>query len=172
MKSFQQVLAQDDRWAPAHAALGRALSEDDPPAAAAAAKRALEIDPHLADAELLLADLDLDNTHYDEARERIDRVLAWNPSELDAVAIAGAIKYVRGDRPGFDAEVKRALAVNPSFGEIYRAAASLSARNYRFDEAVVLAKQATTLDPTNARAHAELGMHLMRTGDEAGAAIA
>jgi tetratricopeptide (TPR) repeat protein len=172
VKSFQQALAQDDRWAPAHAGLGRALSEDDPPAAAAAATRALEIDPHLADAELLLADLDLDNTHYDEARERIDRVLEWNPSELDAVAIAGAIKYVRGDRPGFDAEVKRALAVNPSFGEIYRAAASLSARNYRFDEAVALAKQATTLDPANARAHAELGMHLMRTGDEVEARVA
>ena len=33
-----------------------------------------------------------------------------------------------------------------------------------------LAQQATTLDPTNARAHAELGMHLMRTGDEAAGA--
>jgi tetratricopeptide (TPR) repeat protein len=172
VKSFRQALAQDDKWAPAHAGLGRALSEDDPPAAATAAKRALEIDPHLADAELLLADLDLDNTHYDDAGARIERVLAWNPSELDGVAIAGSIKYVRGDRAGFDAEVKRALAVNPSFGEIYRAAASLSARNYRFDEAVALAKQATTLDPNNARAHADLGMHLMRTGDEAEARLA
>jgi tetratricopeptide (TPR) repeat protein len=93
-------------------------------------------------------------------------VLGWNASHLDAIALSAAISCVRGDRPAFDAAVKTALAINPSFGEIYRSAAELLARNYRFDEAVALAKQATTLDPSNARAHAELGMHLMRTGDE------
>src|SRR5688572_13164955 len=75
VKSFQNALAQDPTWAPAHAGLGRALSEDDPPAAAAAAARALEIDPLLADADLLLAELDLDNTRYDAARTKIENVL-------------------------------------------------------------------------------------------------
>ena len=167
VKSFQQALAQDPEWAPAHAGLGRTLAEDDPPAAAAAATRALEIDPHLADAELLLASLDLDNTRWDAARERIARVLAVNPSHLEARALAAAVTYVRGDRAAFDAEVRSTLAINPAYGEIYRAAAELSARHYRFDEAVSLAREAVTLDPANARAQAELGMHLMRTGDEA-----
>jgi tetratricopeptide (TPR) repeat protein len=167
VKSFQQALAADPEWAPAHAGLARTLAEDDPPAASAAATRALEIDPHLADAELLLAQLDLDNTRWDAARERIARVLSFNPSQLDALALAAAITYVRGSREAFDAEVKPALAINPTFGEIYRVAAELSARNYRFDEAVSLAREAVALDPANARAHAELGMHLMRTGDEA-----
>jgi tetratricopeptide (TPR) repeat protein len=167
VKSFQQALARDPEWAPAHAGLGRALAEDDPPAAAAAATRALEIDPHLADAELLLAELDLDNTRWDAARERIARVLAQNPSHLEARALAAAITYVRGGRTAFDAEVKSALAINPAYGEIYRVASQLTAHNYRFDEAVALAREAVALDPTNARAYAELGMHLMRTGDEA-----
>jgi cellulose synthase operon protein C len=167
VKSFQQALAADPEWAPAHAGLARTLAEDDPPAASAAATRALEIDPHLADAELLLAQLDLDNTRWDAARERIARVLSFNPSQLDARALAAAITYVRGTREAFEAEAKQALAINPTFGEVYRVAAELSARNYRFDEAVSLAREAVTLDPTNARAHAELGMHLMRTGDEA-----
>ena len=167
VKSFQQALTQDPEWAPAHAGLGRTLAEDDPPAAAAAATRALEIDPHLADAELLLASLDLDNTRWDAARERIARVLADNPSHLEARALAAAVTYVRGDRAAFDGEVRSTLAINPAYGEIYRTAAELSARNYRFDEAVSLARDAVTLDPANARAHAELGMHLMRTGDEA-----
>jgi Flp pilus assembly protein TadD len=47
--------------------------------------------------------------------------------------------------------------------------ADLSARNYRFEEAVRLTEQALSLDPGNSRAYADLGMHLMRTGDEAGA---
>ena len=167
VKSFQKALSQDPNWAPAHAGLARALSDDDPPAAAAAATRALEIDPLLADADLLLAELDLDNTRYDAARTRIEHVLEQNPSHLDARALAAAITFVRGDRPGFDAEVKQALAINPAFGEIYRVAGELAARNYRFDDAVGLAREAVALDPTNARAHADLGMHLMRTGDEA-----
>ena len=62
--------------------------------------------------------------------------------------------------------MKRTLEINPSFGEIYRAAGELAARNYRFDDAVGLAREAVALDPTSARAHADLGMHLMRTGDE------
>ena len=166
VKSFRQAIAADEEWAPAHAGLARALSEDDPPAAAAAATRALEIDPHLADAELLLAELDLENTRWDAARERIARILADNPEQLDALALNAAIAYVRGDRAAFDAEAKKALAINPAFGEVYRAAASLAAQNYRFDEAVGLAREAVKLDPTHARAHAELGMHLMRTGEE------
>jgi len=166
-KSFQQALAADPEWAPAHIGLAETLAEDDPPAAAAAAERALEIDPHLADAELLLAQLDLDNTRWDAARERIARVLADNPSNLDAHALSAAIGYVRGDRAAFDAEVKSALAINPSFGEIYRASAQLTAHNYRFEEAVALAREAVKLSPDSARAHAELGMHLMRTGEEA-----
>ena len=166
-KSFQTALAADPEWAPAHAGLGRAMSEDDPPAAAASATKALDIDPHFADAELLLAELDLDNTRWDAARERIARVLAQNPEQLDALALNAAIAYVRGDRAAFDVEAKKALAINPAFGEVYRAAASLAAQNYRFDEAVTLARDAVKLDPTNARAHAELGMHLMRTGEEA-----
>ncbi len=170
--SFKQAIAADAQWAPAHAGLARALADDDPAAAAAAARRALEIDAHLADAELLLAEIDLDSAHYDEARARIARVLDWNPAELDALALSAAIKYVRDDRAGFEADAARALAINQSFGEVYRQAAALTARNYRFDEAVALARQATTVEPGNARAYAELGMHLMRTGDEAAARTA
>ena len=99
-KSFQQALAADPEWAPAHVGLAETLAEDDPPAAAAAAEHALEIDPHQADAELLLAQLDLDNTRWDAARERIARVLANNPSHLDARALAAAITYVRGKPRG------------------------------------------------------------------------
>src|SRR5690606_18067596 len=109
LRSFQQALAADAQWAPAHAGLARVLSETDPPAAAAAAERAIAIDPQLADAHLLLAELDLDNTRLPEARKRIDTVLAFNPDHLDARALLGAMAYVAGDRAGFEVEVKRAL---------------------------------------------------------------
>ena len=167
LKSFKAALAADDKWAPALAGLGWTLSNEDPPAAAEAALRAIAIDQNLAGAHLLLAAVELDNTRYPEAREHIDRVLATNTSDLDARALLGAIAYVRDDRAAFEDAVEQVLAINPAFGEVYRVAGELAARNYRFEEAVALTKQATALDPTNTRAAADLGMHLMRTGDEA-----
>ena len=90
-----------------------------------------------------------------------------NPSHLEARSWLAASAYVRDDQAGFDAEVKRVLAINPAYGDVYRIAADLAARNYRFDEAVALTRRAVALDPGNTRAYGDLGMHLMRTGDEA-----
>ena len=117
----------------------------------------------------MLANLELDNTKYDEARKHIDRVLDANPAHLEARSLVGAIDFVRGNRPAFDTTVKGILAINPAYGEAYRVAGDLLARNYRFDEALQLTQEALTLDPGNSRAHADLGMHSMRTGDEPGA---
>jgi cellulose synthase operon protein C len=164
--SFQSVLKVDPQWAPAHAGLAAALADENPPAAVISAMRALEIDPTLDVAELLLVQLELDNSRYDAARERLARVLTLNPQHLDARALLAAMAYVKGDRAGYDAEVRRVLALHPTFGEVYRAAADLAARNYRFDEAVALTREAIALDPASARAHSDLGMHLLRTGNE------
>src|SRR4029079_15109840 len=41
--------------------------------------------------------------------------------------------------------------------------------NYRFADAVALTEKALAMDPTDAKASADLGMHLLRTGDEPGA---
>jgi tetratricopeptide (TPR) repeat protein len=166
LRSLKEALGADARWAPAHAGLARVLADEDPPAAAAAAEKALEIDPQLTDAHLLLAELELDNSRHDGARQHIDKVLAINASHLEARAWLAAMAYLREDRAAYDAEVKRVLEINPAYGEVYRIAGDLAARNYRFEEAVALAKQAAALDPANGQAFADLGMHLMRTGEE------
>ena len=68
LRSLQDALKLDPEWAPALAGLARVLADENPPAAAAAARKALEIDQDLADAHLLLAELDLDNSKHDDAR--------------------------------------------------------------------------------------------------------
>ncbi len=166
LRSFKQALQADPEWAPAHAGVARTLADENPPAAAEAAAKALDIDPNLPDAQLLLAQLDLDNSRADSARDRIAAVLKNNGSDLDALSLLAAIEYVRSGREAFDREARRVLAISPGYGEVYRVAADLAARNYRFDEAVALTREAVALDPGNTRAFGDLGMHLMRTGDE------
>ena len=47
-----------------------------------------------------------------------------------------------------------------------------AAREYRFDDAAELARKATEVDRADPRAHFDLGLYLMRTGDEPGARTA
>ena len=100
------------------------------------------------------------------AKASIDRVLAINPRSPEAHTLLAAIAWVAGRTAEYEAEVARALAVNPTRGDTYRVVAAHAARNYRFDEAVALGRKAIALEPANIPAHAELGMHLLRTGDE------
>jgi cellulose synthase operon protein C len=166
LKSFKTALQADPEWAPAYVGVARTLADENPPAAAEAANKALEIDPTLVDAHLMLAQLDLDNARFDAARDRMDKVLKINETDLEARSLLAAIAYVRSGRQAFDAEARRVLAINAGYGEVYRVAADLAARNYRFDEAVALSREAVALDPGNTRAYADLGLQLMRTGDE------
>jgi tetratricopeptide (TPR) repeat protein len=169
LKSFTAALTADPSWAPAMAGLARVLEDEDPPKAAEAAEKAIAIDPQLADAHLLLAGLHLDADRDTDARAEIDKVLAFNPSQLEAHAMLAAMAYVKDDKPAYDREVGKALDINPAYGEVYRLAGQQAASHYRFEEAATLAEKALTLDPTSTRAAGDLGMHLLRTGDETGA---
>ena len=169
LKSFEAAIEEDAQWAPAYAGLARVFENEEPPKAAAAAAKALSIDPDLADARLLLARLHLDDDKDKEAREEIDKVLAFNPAHLEAHAMLAAMAYVKDDKATYDQAVARVLDINPGYGEVYRLAGQHAASRYRFDEAAALAEKALTLDPANSRAAGDLGMHLLRTGDEPGA---
>ena len=158
------------KWAPAHAGLARVLEDEDPPKAAAAADKAIAIDPQLADAHLLLAGLHLDADRDAEARAEIDKVLAFNPSQLEAHALLAAMAYVKDDKAGVRArgrdgarDQSRRTARSTARRPAGRAATTASRRRRRSP------RRRSALDPTSSRAAGDLGMHLMRTGDEAGA---
>ena len=165
-KSFAEALALDDQWAPAHLGMARALADTNPPNARAAAERALEINPDYLDAHLFLAQRDLDDRDQTEAQVSLDRALAINDQSLEARSLVAAVAYVEDRVDDFEVEVDRVLAINPVYGDVYREAGNLTARNYRFEEAVALVRRGLEIDPDNTRSYAELGMHLLRTGDE------
>ncbi len=164
--SFRAALEPADQWAPAHLGLARAVADENPAMAAAAARRAIEIDPNLADAQVVLAELALAERRRDRALSALERALAVNPQHLGARSWLAALAYVEGRQADFEAEAARVLAVNPVYGDLYRVTGALLAQYYRFDEAVAVGGRALELEPDNVRAAADLGMHLLRTGDE------
>jgi len=172
LKSFQLALQVDPRWTPALVGSAEALSEDNPPQAVSLAKRALEVNPSSVEAHLFLAGQAADSSHPDEAKQAIDKALAVNPSSLDALALRAALAFVADKPQEFEADAAKAMAIAPTHGDFYLTAGELATHNYRFDEAVELTRRALAIEPRNYRALADLGLQLLRTGDEPGARTA
>ncbi len=172
LKSFQAALKEDARWVPALVGMAHAVSDEDPPQAVGYATKALEINPSSVAAHLFIAAESTDAGHRDDARKAITAALEVNPSSIEAHALLAALAYVEDKPREYDAAMAKVLSIAPNYGEAYRVAGELAAHNYRFDEAVVLVRKGLALSPGNPRMLADLGTHLLRTGDEAGARTA
>ena len=168
LKSYQKSLQLDARWTPALVGAAKALEDDNPPQAVQFAKRALEINPSSVEAMLFLAHQAADADKADEATEQIQKALAVNPASLDAHALLAAIAYVDDKPQEYEAAVAKTLAIVPNYSGVYRLAGERAAHKYRFDEAVTLNRRALSLNRNDSRALSELGMDLLRTGDEVG----
>ena len=172
VKSYQAALRADTRYTPALVGLSHALMDDDPPQAASVAAKVLEINPLSVDARLLRALQAIDADHTDVARSELGKALEVNPSSVDAHALLGALAYVADDTAGFEAEVAAAHGIAPGAPDPYRVAGDVAARRYRFAEAATLVRRGLALDPQDARSLADLGLHLLRTGEEPAARAA
>ncbi|MBI4886669.1 MAG: tetratricopeptide repeat protein [Acidobacteria bacterium] len=169
LKSFQAALKVRADYVPAQVGLAKTTADENPPAAKSAVEAALKTNPGYVPAHLLLAELALDERQRDEARGFIQKALAVNPNSLEARSLEAAIALLEGRSGEFQKLVDGVLALNPSYGDAYRVAGDQAARNYRFDEAVELTRKALSVEQGAARAYADLGGHLLRTGDEPGA---
>ena len=165
-KSFRAALATDASWVPANVGLARTMTESNPPVARAMVTKALAVNPHSVSALLVLAELELNDDKQVEASTIIQRALKVNSNSLEALSLQASIHYVQGRITRFNKITKDILTINPLFGDVYRITGKHAARNYRFDEAVVLTRRALAIDSTIPQAWSELGMHLLRIGDE------
>jgi tetratricopeptide (TPR) repeat protein len=166
---FQAALELDDMHPAALVGFAKVALQQNPPDAQRAVERALETNASYEPAHLLMAEMALDERRRDEAHTSVDRALDINPRSLDALSLQAAMAFLEGRPDDLERTIAGVLAINPAFGEVYRVVGDHAARNYRFDEAVDLVRQGLEIDPGNTRAHADLGMHLLRTGDEPGA---
>ena len=167
MESFRIALKSDDTNVAAHIGLATLLMEQNPPQAKASVEQALKINPNSVPGHLFVASAALDDRRLDDATTSIDAALKVNPNSLEARSLRAAMSFLQGREAEFEQQAQEILKINPTYGDVYRTTGDHLARQYRFDEAVVMTRRALTIDPRNARTHADLGLQLMRTGDEA-----
>ena len=168
-RSFQAALRTEAEHPDALIGLARTVSEENPPLARKLAAQVLSINPKHTGARVLLAELALDETKRADATAEVEKALAVNPNHFEALSLKAAIAWLDKRTDDYTATTNALLKLNPTYGEVYRVVGGVSARQYRFEEAAELARRALTVDRENVRAYADLGAHLMRTGDERGA---
>lgn len=161
---FQEALEINEKHAGALLGLAVALSEGFDRRAVDLARQAVENDPKLLEAQELLAALVLEDGGFDKAREEADKALALSSTALDAMAVHAAIDLLT-DKPA-SAWLDKMLAASPAYGAGYARIARWFVLNRRYEEAIALYRKAIELQPDLWSARSELGINLMRVGND------
>lgn len=162
---FGEALAKDPSNAGAYLGLAVVSAAGFDGKAAGYLAKAIRLDPELAAAHELMADLALATDDRDTASAEADKAIALDNDALDAMAIHAAIELI-GDRSP-DAWFTKIQAVNPGYGEAYARVARQLELHYRYEDAVTYYRKAIEADPRLWAAHSALGIDLMRLGKEA-----
>jgi len=170
--SYRKALEADPNWIPALVGLARALVEESPEQADALMVKAQKLAPNHPDIWLFAAEQQIQREDKKAAAESLDKLAAARPGTADEAALRAAIAYAGRDTSGVDAALGRLKAIDARSALGLRRMGQQAGRDYRFDEAADLAKRATQFDPDDPFAFSDLGLYLMRTGDEAGARAA
>jgi cellulose synthase operon protein C len=163
-KLFGEALERDAQNADAYLGLAIVAAETFDRKAREYGEKALQLDPRLSEAHEVLANLALEDSNETEAVKHADAAIESAPDALDALAIRAAVELVADRSP--DAWFRRLLQINPTYGRGYALVASQLVMNRRYDEAVAYYRKAVDLDPRLWSARSQLGINLMRLGQE------
>ncbi|MEO7735092.1 MAG: tetratricopeptide repeat protein, partial [Kofleriaceae bacterium] len=127
---------------------------------------ALALNPKNARALKVRASIEIDRNEWAAANKTLDGVLASNKDDVEAIAMKATVAWLRDDTAAYQAEVQRALALNPAYAELYRIVSRSAVREHRYVEAIELEKQAVKLKPDFYEAMAGAGLGYLRLGME------
>lgn len=166
----KEVLAQAPKhpealvWL-AHVKLAQALDFDE---ATRLANEALQVNPKLGNAHFVLAGINLRDMELAEADAHLDTGLKHNPRDLDLLSMKATARFLADDDKGFQAAKRKVLKLNPQFSRMFQIIGDYAEWEHRYDEIVLMMREAIKIDPDDAKAEAQLGLNLIRSGDDAG----
>ncbi len=153
---FNEALELKKDCAPAY--LGLALVAADSFANAAEfAKKALTIDPKLLEAQELMARLALEDNDNAKAAEEAHKALEIDPNSVQARAVLASMDWLAD---------KKETSWDPRDARGYETAAHFFVMNRRYEEGIEYYRKAIALDPQLYSARSQLGVNLMRMGQD------
>jgi cellulose synthase operon protein C len=159
-----KVLPKD---ADAHALYARVkMEQNDLPGAEREVQAALAIDAKNVAALDVRAERFVVDEAWNEAVATARRALAFNPEDVAARTIVGAVAFLRDDKRGYEAERDHVLATNPRAWEFFDGIAELLVKEHRYVEANALEEEALKVEPKSWMALAAIGSNWLRIGED------
>lgn len=131
-------------------------------------KDALAINPNLPGAFAVRASIALRDMDLAASDAAITAGLKLDPSDAELLGLRAATRFLGDDRAGYEVAKREALARNAESARVYEIAADFAEWEHRYNDIVTMMKEAVQLDPGDGKAYAELGLTLLRIGDESG----
>jgi tetratricopeptide (TPR) repeat protein len=158
------LLTKNPRHPRALLASARVASFDGSGASAELVRKSLDVNPNAAPARAFLGSIYFDSEDYAAAVREAEQALATDSTDLDALGVLAASRYLQGDRAAYDAIKARVLAQNPRAAAFFMDLAESAARNRLYAQAVEFAREGVAVDSTAWRAYGVLGMNQLRVG--------
>jgi tetratricopeptide (TPR) repeat protein len=156
-ESFNKALELKKDDAAAYLGLALSSAEDFGADAPDLARKALSIDPKLAEAQSLLGRLALEDNDSAKAAEEANKALKLDPNSVEAKAVLATLDLFAG---------KKETAWDPHDARGYAEIGHFFVLNRRYDEGIAYFRKAIALDPNLYPAKSQLGINLMRMGRE------
>jgi tetratricopeptide (TPR) repeat protein len=166
---YDRALKIDPRWVQALGGRARAFQDDDPVQAAKALAAAAQVAPNDPDVLVLAAERGIDLEDWTTAAQAIDRLAAAKPGTVVEQGLRAALGVGTDHPEVVEPAAARAKAIDPLSAQVYVKAGEELAQLYRADGAVEFYKKGLAIDPRDRDLQFDLGMALLRTGDESGA---
>jgi tetratricopeptide (TPR) repeat protein len=168
---FNDAVKQDPGNALAYVGLAKLSGEGFDDKAAEYVTKAIALNPKLAEAYTFAANQLLEDSKPDEAVKAATTAVALSPYQggsdaLDAMAILAAADLLADKNADADAWLAKIKAVNPGYGEAYGIVGAHLVLNRRYPEAISYYRKAIEVDPIDWMAWSQLGINLMRMGEE------
>lgn len=168
---FGEALKQEPGNASAYLGLAMLSADGFDDKAADYIAKALAADPKLVAAHTFAANLALEDAKPDAAIQEADVAIALSPygagsDVLDAMAVRASAALLADHEAEAADWLAKIAAVNPGYGEAYAIVARQLVLNRRYTEGVAYYRRSIAAEPTLWTAHSELGINLMRLGQE------
>ena len=170
----EEVLNEALAQAPAHpdalvllarVKLAQALDFDE---AERLARAALSVNPKLGAAYAVLVGISLRDNDLERSSQLLADGLKVEPGNLELLSLRVAERFLADDEPGMERAKQAVFAKNPQFSKLYSIVSEFADWEHRYDEIVRMMRAAVALDNDDGVLYAELGLNLIRSGDDSG----
>jgi Flp pilus assembly protein TadD len=132
------------------------------------ARLALGVNPKLGAAYAILVGIALRDQDLEQAARWLKEGLDAEPANLELLSLRVAERFLADDDAGLQRAKQAVFKLDPEYSKLYSIVSEFADWEHRYDEIVRMMREAVLVDNQDGVAYGELGLNLIRSGDDTG----